>query len=194
MPVRDQANGGPLNYEQINDLINFLRAPSTQEYDVRDPSTKEPVTDANGKEETFTGWRDPNFKPAPGATPFPDCWSDAFNNPSPSASGSAAPSGSATTAPSGGGTAITVKALNIAFDPTELTAPAGQAFTLNFDNEDAGIPHNIQIMDPSGGSAFKGEIFSGVGTKAYNVPALTAGAYKFVCDVHPNMTGTLTVK
>jgi len=26
------------------------------------------------------------------------------------------------------------------------------------------------------------------------VPALDAGTYKFVCDVHPNMTGTLTVK
>jgi plastocyanin/mono/diheme cytochrome c family protein len=196
MPVWDQANGGPLNYEQINDLINFLRAPNNQEYVVRDPSTKEPVTNAAGKEETFTGWRDPNYKPAPGATPFPDCWSDAFNNPSPSpsASGSAAPSGSATAAPSGGGTAITIKALNIAFDPTELTAPAGQAFTLNFDNEDAGIPHNVNILDASGGSAFKGEIFSGVATQAYNVPALAAGDYKFLCDVHPNMTGTITVK
>lgn len=194
MPVWDQANGGPLNYEQINDLIAFLRAPNTQEYVVRDPSTLEPITDASGKEETFTGWRDPNFKPAPGATPFPDCWTDAFNNPSPSAS--AAPSGSATAAPSGstGGTTITLKALNIAFDPTELTAPAGQPFTLDFDNQDAGIPHNVQIFDPSGGSAFKGDIFNGVATKAYNVPALQPGSYKFICDVHPNMTGTLTVK
>jgi plastocyanin len=26
------------------------------------------------------------------------------------------------------------------------------------------------------------------------VPALPAGTYSFVCSVHPNMTGTLTVK
>ena len=26
------------------------------------------------------------------------------------------------------------------------------------------------------------------------VPALTAGSYAFVCTIHPNMTGTLTVE
>jgi plastocyanin len=33
-----------------------------------------------------------------------------------------------------------------------------------------------------------------VATKVYQVPALPAGTYGFVCSVHPNMTGTLTVK
>ena len=212
MPVWDQANGGPLNYEQINDLIAFLRATNDTSYVTRDPSTREPLTDATGKEVTFKGWRDPAFKPAPNATPFPDCWTDAFKTPvpsagasgSPGASGSAAPTGSAapsasavpSAAPSaaGGGTTITLKALNIAFDPTALEVPAGQPFTISFDNEDAGIPHNVDILDGSGGSLFKGDIFDGVATKAYSVPALPAGTYKFQCDVHPNMTGTLTVK
>jgi len=27
----------------------------------------------------------------------------------------------------------------------------------------------------------------------YNVPALKAGTYSFVCSVHPNMTGTLKI-
>ena len=40
----------------------------------------------------------------------------------------------------------------------------------------------------------KGEIFNGAATKTYQVPALGAGTYTFVCSVHPNMTGTLTVK
>ena len=31
-------NGGPLNYIQIEDLIAFIRAPSTQEYTARTPS------------------------------------------------------------------------------------------------------------------------------------------------------------
>ena len=46
----------------------------------------------------------------------------------------------------------------------------------------------------SGAEVFKGEIFSGVDTRTYAVPALPAGTYAFVCSVHPNMTGTLTVK
>ncbi|HVA86675.1 MAG TPA: cupredoxin domain-containing protein, partial [Candidatus Saccharimonadales bacterium] len=80
------------------------------------------------------------------------------------------------------------------FTETSVDAPAGQAFTIAFDNEDAGIPHNIEIKDASGASKFKGEIVTGVTTINYSIPALTAGTYTFVCDVHPNMTGTLTVK
>ena len=32
------------------------------------------------------------------------------------------------------------------------------------------------------------------GATDYQVPALKAGTYPFVCIVHPNMTGTLTVQ
>ena len=39
-----------------------------------------------------------------------------------------------------------------------------------------------------------GEIFNGVETRTYDVPALPAGTYGFVCTVHPNMTGTLTAR
>ncbi|HVB38826.1 MAG TPA: cupredoxin domain-containing protein, partial [Vicinamibacterales bacterium] len=194
MPVWDSANGGPLNYEQINDLVAFIRAPSTQTYTVRDYSTKEPVVDpVTGKVETFTGWRDPNYKPAPNATPFPACWSDAFKtSPAPSASGATGSPGASASAPTG--QVVKITAQNIAFTETSVDAPAGQAFTIAFDNEDAGIPHNIEIKDASGASKFKGEIVTGVTTINYSIPALTAGTYTFVCDVHPNMTGTLTVK
>jgi plastocyanin len=40
---------------------------------------------------------------------------------------------------------------------------------------------------------FKGAIFPGPAQQTYDVPALKAGSYGFVCTVHPNMTGTLTV-
>jgi plastocyanin len=33
-----------------------------------------------------------------------------------------------------------------------------------------------------------------VETRTYDVPALAAGTYEFVCTVHPNMRGTLTVE
>jgi mono/diheme cytochrome c family protein/plastocyanin len=187
---------GPLNYIQIDDLIAFIRAPSDHTYLIRDPSLGEPLLDPiTGKERTFTGWVDPNYKPAAGATPYPDCWTDEF------ASGSAAPSGSAAApgspAPSGsaaGGASVSIVAQGIAFTTTDVAAPADTPFVIAFDNEDAGTPHNVLIKDASGAEAFKGEIFSGVATKDYAVPALKAGTYAFTCSVHPNMTGTLTAK
>lgn len=89
---------------------------------------------------------------------------------------------------------VTITASGTAFTTPDITGPAGKAFTVAFDNQDAGIPHNVDIKKPDGGSAFKGELVTGVATKVYQVPALPAGSYPFVCDVHPNMTGTLTVK
>ena len=44
-----------------------------------------------------------------------------------------------------------------------------------------------------GGGCRHGAIFPGVAQQTYDVPALAAGTYGFVCTVHPNMTGTLTV-
>ena len=182
---------GPLNYIQIEDLIAFIRAPSTETYTVRDPSLNEPLTDPlTGKVKTFNGWVDPTYKPAPGSTPFPACWSDAFATPSgsPGASGSPAASADANA------THVKVTAQNIAFTTPDITAPAGKAFVIDFDNEDAGTPHNIQIKDSSGAVKFTGATFNGVATQAYDVPALDPGTYPFQCTVHPTMTGTLTVK
>jgi len=117
------------------------------------------------------------------------------------ASGSAAPSASvqasaapspAGSPPAAGGQTVDIKAQGIAFTTPNVTAPAGAPFTIHFDNQDASIPHNVQIKDATGQSVFKGDIFPGVAAKDYQVPALTAGTYSFVCDVHPNMAGTLT--
>jgi len=82
--------------------------------------------------------------------------------------------------------------MNIAFDTDHLSAPAGKAFVLEFDNNDPGVPHNVEIKDASGASVFKGQIITGPAKVSYQVPALPAGSYTFVCDVHPTMTGTLT--
>jgi plastocyanin/mono/diheme cytochrome c family protein len=190
---------GPLNYIQIQDVIAFIRAPNTQTYTIRDPSLLEPKIDPiTGEVRTFTGWVDPTYKPAPGATPYPACWSNSFATAAPSgATGSAAPSGAtASPAPSGGGGTVTLNltAQNTAFDVTSLTAPAGVTFNILFTNNDAGTPHNVAINDASGGQQFKGEIFPGVATRNYQVPALPAGTYMYVCNVHLNMTGTLTVQ
>jgi plastocyanin len=125
----------------------------------------------------------------------------------PSVSGSAAPSGSAAgspaTSPSAAssaaasgatGSVVNLKAQNIAFDPKSLTAPAGAAFQIAFDNQDASTAHNVAIKDGSGKEVFKGDLVTGVAQKTYDVPALPAGSYAFACTVHPTMTGTLEVK
>jgi mono/diheme cytochrome c family protein/plastocyanin len=195
---------GPLNYKQIDDLIAFIRAPKTETYTVLDPNLFEPVIDpATGKPKTFTGWVDPAYAPAPGATPFPACWQTEFTSsaaPAPSApagspGASGAPGASASPGASSApaGTTINESALNIAFEVGALTAPADAPFTIAFDNKDAGIPHNIEILDPSGATVFKGDIVTGPAQVNYNVPALKAGDYTFKCTVHPNMTGTLKV-
>ncbi len=96
-----------------------------------------------------------------------------------------------------GGPTIEVSAKNIAFEQTALNAPANTPFTLKFTNGDPGIPHNVVIhggtslADPA---IFDGELFNGVDTRLYPVPALKPGTYLFSCKVHPNMTGTLTVQ
>jgi len=95
-----------------------------------------------------------------------------------------------TSSPATGGTTVVAK--DIAFQPTSLTIPADTATAITFDNQDA-APHNIAIKDASGAQVFKGEIVTQ--TKVtYNVDALPAGTYGFWCEVHPNMTGTLTVQ
>ena len=47
--------------------------------------------------------------------------------------------------------------------------------------------------DASGASVFKGEIVSGKKV-TYQVPALAAGTYTFICEVHPDMKGTITAQ
>ncbi len=65
-----------------------------------------------------------------------------------------------------------------------------EAFQIVLDNQES-APHNIAIKDAAGAEMFKGEIVTP--TKiTYDVPALTAGTYTFWCEVHPEMTGTLT--
>jgi plastocyanin len=98
----------------------------------------------------------------------------------------AAPAGN----PSGDAVAITAK--DIKFVPTAVSVKADTAFDIAFDNQD-GAPHNISITNSSGANVFKGEIVSAQKV-TYAVPALTAGTYGFICDVHPDMKGTITVQ
>lgn len=104
---------------------------------------------------------------------------------------SAAPSTSAG-ASADAGSSVTVVAKDIAFSPTAITLPADTATSVILDNQEA-APHNIAIKDAAGAQVFKGDIVSQQKV-TYNVGPLAAGSYTFWCEVHPNMTGTVTVQ
>ncbi len=191
---------GPLNYIQIEELIAFIRATNDQTYIVRNPELMEPEVDpVTGEVETFTGWRDPNYAPEPNSTPFPACWADEFTGGGGGGGGSPAPSGPApgasapTTTQAPGAAVLDIAASGVQFDTASLEAPAGSTFQINFDNQDNGIPHDVDILDAAGTKVFDGEIITGPAQVTYQVPALEPGEYQFICSVHPNMTGTLTV-
>jgi len=82
---------------------------------------------------------------------------------------------------------------SLQWTPTAIEAPADQAFqiAMKVPNDTA---HNVWIEDATGTAIFKGG--DGLhGTTTYEVPALAAGTYAFVCTYHrKEMTGRLTVK
>ena len=180
MPVWADTNGGPLNYIQIQELIAFIRAPSTSTYKIRDASTKEPT----GR--TFTGWLDPAFKPAAGATPVPDCYLG-------SGGGGASPTPGASLPPDA--VTLQVTAEGVKYDVTTLTAPADKPFAIHFVNKDQGVDHDVDIR-LADGTVVVNNATTGAGEVTYVISGLKAGTYTFICSVHPipQMTGTLTVK
>ena len=117
---------------------------------------------------------------------------------------STAPTASETGATEGPSTDLTLTApvgsSNTGYTETELSAPADTPFTITFTNDDAGIPHNVQIFEgtdttvapvwaPEGNA-----LINGPAEATYEVPALPAGTYAYNCFAHPaTMVGTLSV-
>ncbi len=116
---------------------------------------------------------------------------------SPAPSGSAAPSGpppSGEPPPSAATGDVRLTAQGIEFIEKAIAGPADKPFTIAFLNDDPGLPHDVAFKDASGAYAWRGEPINGIATKVYDVPALPAGSYTFVCTIHANMTGTATLE
>ena len=67
----------------------------------------------------------------------------------------------------GGPGGVTVTAQSLAFDTAEIVLPADAPTTITFDNQEAGVQHNISIYsDPSlGETLFQGELVTGPATR-----------------------------
>ncbi|MBI3746166.1 MAG: cupredoxin domain-containing protein [Chloroflexi bacterium] len=103
--------------------------------------------------------------------------------------------GGATPAPSFPPGAVVVHARNRTFDTTQLIVPAETEFSLAFVNED-GDSHNIAIRTKSG---FDGDVvfrFDPVSARTIvlSVGKIPKGSYFFLCEVHPNMSGTVLAR
>lgn len=82
------------------------------------------------------------------------------------------------------------------FDQTRIVIPADTPVTLTFQNDQAGVPHDVAVADPAaeGEWLFNGEDITGPATIEYQLPPFPAGEYTYHCTIHPPMVGTLEVR
>ena len=112
---------------------------------------------------------------------------------------SAAPGGGAVAACDPEGDTLQITAEGLAFDKDCLAVEAGQPYTIEFDNQDSGQTHNVNVYtddslaEPLLMPAGSGTI-PGPGQTTYEgEPIDEAGDHYFQCDVHPTMNGTFVV-
>jgi len=135
--------------------------------------------------------------PSPAASTAPAASATASIAPSPAASPSAA---IATVSPIPGApdskVVVQLVAAKTSWRPNTLKAPAAKAWHVRIDDQDSLLHHNFTVAS---GKTFEERIFQVPnfvkGTYTFDIPALPAGEYLFICTIHPDaMTGTLTLE
>ena len=81
--------------------------------------------------------------------------------------------------------AVVIKMANIKFDPANATAKVGQSVC--WENEDT-VDHDAVAQS---GASFKSDLFSKGQT--FTTKLDQAGTVKYVCTIHPGMTGEIKV-
>jgi plastocyanin len=94
-------------------------------------------------------------------------------------------------------TVVKVVAADVRWVPTTLAAPAGQVWHVTIDNQDGPPEHHNFVV--ASGKTVPERIYQSTnfnkGTFTFDVPALPAGNYLFICTVHADvMTGTLELR
>jgi plastocyanin len=84
---------------------------------------------------------------------------------------------------------VTLVADDLRWDTDCLHAEPGP-LTIEVDNQDDGVNHNVHLPDAPDSPATPLE--AGPSTQELDV-TLPAGTYEFICDLHPSMVGSLDV-
>jgi plastocyanin len=95
---------------------------------------------------------------------------------------------------SGTGPTTSIVAEGSKFATDEIILTAKEQTSIEFDNRDSGVAHNVAIYEDDGADEviFEGEVVTGPETIAYEFKAPAKGEYYFQCDVHTDMSGTVT--
>lgn len=104
----------------------------------------------------------------------------------------AAPPPAPTATPAAQAQAITVVARGVQFVSASFNVAPGP-LTVTLDNQDIRVPHDVTFSVPGGGDVAGTAVIAGPGSGTTSFTAWP-GTYSFVCTLHPNMTGTLTVQ
>lgn len=98
--------------------------------------------------------------------------------------------------PSANGSTLELVGVSNEFDKEKMSAAAGP-ITIEFDNQDGGVVHNVAVYpgDDASGEPIGGtDLESGPIEQTLSL-TLEAGEYFFQCDAHPTtMKGSLTVE
>ncbi len=92
--------------------------------------------------------------------------------------------------PTARGGEVTLVADDLMWDTDCLEARPG-SLSIVVDNQDDGESHNVHLPDAPTSPATDLEL--GPSRQRLDV-TLDPGAYEYICDIHPNMVGTLTVE
>ena len=200
MPVWSQANGGPLNYQQIEDLIAFITASKDTTWTYQPPKAADAATAPPA--EVHQGWTDPGYTPPAGQATPPACW----RNPS----GQIGGGGGSTASSSPGtvenpGTAASPRVIKLdetaslqitdqtGKQVTVIPVKAGETVTFEVTNT-AGFDHNFYIgpqdaLQAGNTTGLQGipTFSSGTQTLTWTVPQSGAGL-QFGCVIPGHFT------
>lgn len=83
---------------------------------------------------------------------------------------------------------VRIVADDLAWDVDCLEVPADAPVTIEVDNREDGVNHNLHLTDAPGDPSTPLEAGPVVQELAVELPA---GTYRYVCDIHPTMVGEL---
>ncbi len=115
--------------------------------------------------------------------------------PAQAAAATAAPGGSSAGAPAAGGEKIVIVGTDNKFDKTAITIKAKEPATVEFQNKGSAI-HNWHVLSvkDSAGKDITTKLITGNTTEVITFTIDKTGAFDYLCDVHPEMKGKLTVQ